>query len=39
MRAMLRDDNEERQNPEIKEIMDYDANGSAKIALSRGMTF
>ena len=33
MRAMLRDDDEERQSPVLKEIMDYDANGSAKIAL------
>ena len=32
MRAMLRDD-DERDDPELKEIEDYDSNGSAKIAL------
>jgi len=32
MRAMLRDD-DEFENPDIKEAMAYDSNGSAKIAL------
>ena len=33
MRAMLHDEDEENQDPEFKEIMSFDANGSAKVAL------